>query len=102
MLTVVPYRNGNPAISSGHFVFFLSNRMELMTITVFVRTLLRSIVDGCILPGTMNGTEICWLYFMQWKKETSAVAFALLSVLSPVEASPDSSVVTEQTVISEQ
>lgn len=88
--------------AAGISFFFLSDRMELMTITVFVRTLLRSIVDGCILPGTMNGTEICWLYFMQWKKETSAVAFALLSVLSPVEASPDSSVVTEQSVTSNQ
>jgi hypothetical protein len=36
--------------------------------------------DCYILPGTTTGTEILWLYLLQWKKEASTISLALLSI----------------------
>jgi hypothetical protein len=50
-------------------------------ISTFIKSLFRTAIDGCILPGTMTGTEILWLYVKQWKGELSTLSFAVLSVL---------------------
>jgi hypothetical protein len=41
----------------------------------------RAVADTCILPGTVNGSEILWLYLLHWKKEYSTFSFALISFL---------------------
>jgi hypothetical protein len=51
------------------------------TAPLFFKTFVRNVVDSCILPGTVLGSEILWLYLKQWKKEWSAIALALLSVI---------------------
>jgi hypothetical protein len=45
------------------------------------KTFVRNAVDSCILPGTVTGGEIVWLYFKQWKKEWSAIGLAVLYVI---------------------
>jgi hypothetical protein len=56
--------------------------MKTMKFVLVMKSLVRTVVDGCILPGTTNGTEILWLYGLQWKKEFSTLCFAVLSLLS--------------------
>lgn len=46
-----------------------------------LKTVARSTADCYILPGTSTGSEICWLYCMQWKKEISTFLLALISIL---------------------
>jgi hypothetical protein len=50
------------------------------TFSLVFKTFIRNAIDSCILPGTVLGTEIVWLYFKQWKKEWSAIGLAVLSV----------------------
>jgi hypothetical protein len=65
------------------FDFFYSGRMEPMSnIWILLKSLLRSAVDSCILPGTTSSTDILWLYLMEWKKQVSAISFSLLSFTS--------------------
>jgi hypothetical protein len=47
----------------------------------FAKIFIRTAVDGCILPGTMMGTELTWLYLQQWRKEYSTVCFTIVSIL---------------------
>lgn len=68
------------------------------TFLIFIRSLIRTAVDCCILPGTMNGTEILWLYILQWKKEVSAISFAVISILSQISAPSDIGVITHHAV----
>jgi hypothetical protein len=56
--------------------------MKTMKFVLILKSLLRAAIDSCILPGTTSGTEILWLYTMQWKKEFSALCFAFLSLLT--------------------
>ncbi len=42
--------------------------------------MMRIVVDGCFLPGTMMGTELTWLYLTQWKKEFSVLCLGLISI----------------------
>jgi hypothetical protein len=46
-----------------------------------VKPLVRSTVDTCVLPGIITGTEICWLYVMQWKKECYMITIAGLALV---------------------
>jgi hypothetical protein len=56
--------------------------MESMnTILSHSKSLVKVAVDTCILPGTTCGTEILYLYLIQWKKELSTLFFAFLSIL---------------------
>ena len=42
----------------------------------FVKTLIKSSLDNYILPGTLTGSEILWLYVSQWKRDVTSVVFA--------------------------
>jgi hypothetical protein len=50
---------------------------------VFFKSLLKSSLDNYILPGTLTGTEILWLYMLQWKRDftnlTLATAYLMYS-----------------------
>ena len=46
-----------------------------------VKSFVRIAVDGCLLPGTMMGTELTWLYVLKWKREASALCIGLLSLI---------------------
>jgi hypothetical protein len=52
----------------------------MKTYSPLVKSVLRTAVDGCILPGTMLGTEIVWLYFKQWRSEVSTIALAIVTI----------------------
>jgi hypothetical protein len=56
-------------------------RFKIITFWSFIKPLVRTTLDCYILPGTVTGTEICWLYLLQWKKEVSTISLALVSVL---------------------
>ena len=43
---------------------------------MFIKTLVKSSLDNYILPGTLTGTEILWLYMIQWKRDLATVTFA--------------------------
>ena len=43
---------------------------------VVFKNLIRSSLDNYILPGTLTGTEILWLYMVQWKRDIAVLASA--------------------------
>lgn len=45
---------------------------------LMLKSLIKGSVDNFVLPGTMTGTEILWLYMIQWKRDMSALTFAML------------------------
>ena len=47
----------------------------------FMKNLVKSSLDNYVLPGTVTGTEILWLYMAQWKRDLSNVTMASLQVL---------------------
>lgn len=47
----------------------------------FMTNLVKSSLDNYVLPGTVTGTEILWLYMAQWKRDLSSVTVASLQVL---------------------
>lgn len=65
-------------------------------ILFFFKSFLHTIVDCCIMPGTANGTQILYLYAIQWKKKMSVVCFAFLLLMSSVESAGNPQVVTQQ------
>lgn len=44
----------------------------------FIKNLVKSSLDNYILPGTLTGTEILWLYMAQWKRDLSNVTMVSL------------------------
>jgi hypothetical protein len=66
----------------------------------YIKPLVRSTMDTCILPGVITGTEICWLYMMEWKKETYTIAIALLALLIyNFDVPADSQMYSSQSVV---
>jgi hypothetical protein len=45
---------------------------------MMLKSLMKSSIDSYILPGTMTGTEILWIYLMQWRRDLNALFYALL------------------------
>ena len=43
---------------------------------MFVKTLVKSSLDNYVLPGTLTGSEILWLYISQWKRDIAMILFA--------------------------
>lgn len=68
-----------------------------------LKTVARSTADCYILPGTSTGSEICWLYLLQWKKEFSTVSLALISILlSQADLPVDSAMFTSHSVTEQE
>lgn len=63
---------------------FIHKRMGLMIIHCFkvVSSLMKSSLDNYLLPGTLTGSEILWIYVVQWKRDFNALAFATVYFLS--------------------
>jgi hypothetical protein len=47
---------------------------------LFLKSVVRTAVDGCFLPGTMMGTELMLLWIIARKREMSTVSLALISI----------------------
>lgn len=43
---------------------------------MFIKTLVKSSLDNYVLPGTLTGSEILWLYVIQWKRDAASLIFA--------------------------
>ena len=43
---------------------------------ILVKTLIKSSLDNYILPGTLTGSEILWLYMTQWKRNVATLVCA--------------------------
>jgi hypothetical protein len=43
---------------------------------IFFKSLVKTSLDNYVLPGTASGTEILWLYMIQWKRDLAALSFA--------------------------
>jgi hypothetical protein len=55
---------------------------------MIVKTLLKSSLDNYILPGTLTGTEILFVYMAQWKRHITVVTSAgLCLIVSQLERS---------------
>ncbi|HYD91443.1 MAG TPA: hypothetical protein VEA37_08155 [Flavobacterium sp.] len=66
----------------------------------YIKPLVRSTVDSCILPGIITGSEICWLYIMEWKKETYTISIAMLALLLyQFDVPADSQIYSSQSVV---
>lgn len=48
---------------------------------LMLKSLVKGSVDNFVLPGTMTGTEILWLYMIQWKRDMFALTFAMLYIV---------------------
>jgi hypothetical protein len=47
---------------------------------VLLKSVVRTAVDGCFLPGTMMGTELMILWVITRKRELSTFSLALISI----------------------
>jgi hypothetical protein len=43
-----------------------------------LKSFIKGSLDNYILPGTLSGTEILWIYVVQWKRDFFTVTFAVL------------------------
>lgn len=48
---------------------------------VLLKSVVRTAVDGCFLPGTMMGTELMLLWVITRKRELFTLSLALISIL---------------------
>ncbi len=55
--------------------------MKKLDKKVLLKSVVRTAVDGCFLPGTMMGTELMLLWVIARKRELSTVSLALISIL---------------------
>jgi hypothetical protein len=64
--------------NSRHFLFYCCCTKRIMQYHVFrfVKTLVKSSLDNYVLPGTLTGSEILWLYLTQWKRDIASIVFA--------------------------
>jgi|GEM_PF-6983069 len=44
-----------------------------------LKSLTRTVVDYCILPGAAIGAEILWIYTREWKNRFSMLTLAVIS-----------------------
>ncbi len=58
--------------------------MGVMMVHCFkvLSSLMKSSLDNYLLPGTLTGSEILWIYFVQWRRDFNALAFATVYFLS--------------------
>jgi hypothetical protein len=47
---------------------------------LLLKSVVRTAVDGCFLPGTMMGTELMLLWMIARKRELSTISLALISI----------------------
>lgn len=48
---------------------------------LWMKTLVKSSLDNYVLPGTVTGTEILWLYMIQWRRDLLALLSASFYLL---------------------
>lgn len=66
----------------------------------YIKPLVRSTVDTYLLPGAVTGSEICWLYMIQWRKETYMISITLLALLFyNLDVASDSHLYSSHTVV---
>jgi hypothetical protein len=41
-----------------------------------IKTFIKSSLDNYVLPGTLTGSEILWLYMTQWKRDVASIVLA--------------------------
>ncbi len=49
---------------------------------VLIKALVKSSLDNYVLPGTLTGTEILWLYMVQWTRAITALTIASAYLMS--------------------
>jgi hypothetical protein len=54
--------------------------MKRMDKKLFLKSVVRTAVDGCFLPGTMMGTELMILWLVKTSREVSTISLAVLSI----------------------
>ncbi|HEY0655371.1 MAG TPA: hypothetical protein VGD65_19690 [Chryseosolibacter sp.] len=70
---------------------------------VLLKSVVRTAVDGCFLPGTMMGTELMVLWVTTRKRELSTVSLALISILfSSFDFASSTSSMSSQTPTDQQ
>lgn len=57
------------------------NKVMRIQWTVLIKNLAKSYLDNYILPGTNAGTEVLWIYMIEWKRHMANVALATLYLL---------------------
>lgn len=50
---------------------------------IYFKSLVKTSLDNYVLPGTVLGTEILWLYMIQWKRDLVALTSASFHLLLP-------------------
>jgi hypothetical protein len=54
--------------------------MKRLDKKIFLKSVVRTAVDGCFMPGTMMGTELMLLWMIARKREVSTISLALISI----------------------
>jgi len=47
-----------------------------------LKSIMRSSLDSYVLPGTATGTDILWIYLIQWKRDMHMLCLALVYLVS--------------------
>ena len=55
-------------------IMLLEEEIMFGALTVVFKNLIKSSLDNYVLPGTLTGTEILWLYMVQWKRDLIVLA----------------------------
>jgi hypothetical protein len=55
-------------------------QVMLGPLAIVLKNLVRCSLDNYILPGTVSGTEILWLYMVQWKRDLLVLACAAFAL----------------------
>lgn len=50
---------------------------------IYFKSLVKTSLDNYVLPGTVLGTEILWLYMIQWKRDLATLTSASFYLLLP-------------------
>ena len=59
----------------------MQQHMRRIQWTILIKNLAKSYLDNYILPGTNAGTEVLWIYMIQWKRQMANIAFATFYIL---------------------
>ena len=49
---------------------------------LMLKSIMRSSLDNYVLPGTATGTDILWIYLIQWKRDVHMLCLALIYLVT--------------------
>lgn len=76
-----PERIGEPA-GTPFLILLVEESLMLGACLNILKNVMRTYLDNYILPGTHTGTQILWLYLVQWRRDLVALIAVSFTTLS--------------------